>query len=93
MTKFLQIKFSFRQHVRIRTQKTLAVEMNQVVRVFGDPYFGFPRDMRQERLHRSAAFKSSDEDKARFAPSEQLLEFLATFAVNWTRTGDGFDKQ
>ena len=37
---------SVRQHVGIRAKKSLAIEMNHVVRVFRDPYFGFPSDVR-----------------------------------------------
>ena len=35
----------FWHHVRIRPEKTLAVEVDHVVGVFGDPNFGFPRDL------------------------------------------------
>ena len=85
--------FLLRQYVRIWAEKAFTVEVDHVVRVFCDPYFGFPRNMRQEGLHRAAGFKSGDEYEARFTPSEQFLEFLTTLAVNWPRTGDGFDKQ
>jgi hypothetical protein len=33
-------------------EKSLAIEMDQVAEVFGDPDYGFPGDLREECLHR-----------------------------------------
>lgn len=51
--------------------------MDYVVRVFGDPDFGLPRDPRNEGLHGAAVLEGGDEDEACFAAWEKVFEFLA----------------
>ncbi len=82
-----------RDHVWIRPQESFAVEVDHVVGVFGDPDLGFPRDVRDERLHGATVLEGGDEHEARFAAGEQVLEFLAAFAVHRPGAGDGFDEQ
>jgi len=80
-------------HVWIRPEEPLAVEVDHVVGVFGDPDFGFPGDVRDEGLHGAAGLEGGDEDEARFAAGEEVFEFLATLAVDWGGADDGFDEQ
>ena len=74
-------------HIWIRPEKPLAVEVDHVVGVFGDPDFGFPGDVRDEGLHGAAVLEGGDEHEARFAAGEQVFEFLAALAVH--RAGAG----
>jgi len=67
--------------------------MDHVVGVFGDPDFGFPGDVRDERLHGAAVLEGGDEDEARFAAGEEVFEFLAALAIHRAGAGDGFDEQ
>ena len=78
------------QRVWVGAKKSLAVEM---IRVLGDPHFGFPGNLSKEGLHRPAVFKGSYENKTGFATCKRLFEFLAAFSVHGPRTGDGLDQQ
>lgn len=82
-----------RHHIRIRSGEAFAVEVDHVVGVIGDPDFGFPGDVGEEGLHGAAGFEGGDEDEARFAAGEQVLEFLAAFFIHRAGAGDGFDEQ
>ncbi len=41
----VRLLFVFRHYIRIRPEEPLAVEVDHVVGVFGDPDFGFPGDV------------------------------------------------
>jgi len=51
-------------HIRVGAEEAFAVEVDHVFRVVGDPYFGFPGDVGDERLHGAAVFECGDEDQA-----------------------------
>ena len=82
-----------RHHIRIRPEEAFAVEVDHVVGVFGNPDFGFPGDVGEEGLHGAAVLEGGDEDQARLAAGEEVLEFLAALAVHRAGAGDGFDEQ
>lgn len=47
------------RHVRIRPEEPLSIEVDHVVRVFGDPDFGFPGDVGDEGLHGAAVLEGA----------------------------------
>ena len=51
-------------HIRIRSKEPFAVEVNQVVRGFGDPDFSFLGDVREEAAHGVSRRERRDEDQA-----------------------------
>ena len=57
-------------YVRIWPKESFAVEMDHVVWVFRDPDFGFPGNVRYERLHGPAVLEGGDEHKSCVAAGE-----------------------
>jgi len=55
------------EHVRVRPEEPLAVEMDEMVGIFCNPNFGFPGNLREEALHGSARLECRHKDKAGMA--------------------------
>src|SRR5208282_2578510 len=83
---------NFWHYIGIRAEKPLSVEMNQMLRVFGNPHFGFPGNLREKTPHDFSRGKRGDKNKASFATSEQLLQFLPPLSVNRASTRNGFNQ-
>ena len=67
--------------------------MDHVIGIFCDPNLGFPGDLRYEIAHCGTILECRNEDQARFAASEKVLEFLTSLAIDWSGTGDSFDEK
>ena len=59
-----------RHHIRIRPKEPLSIKVDHVFRIFGDPDFGFPRNVGDEGLHPATVLEGGDEDQACFATGE-----------------------
>jgi pyruvate carboxylase len=55
----------------------LAIEMDHVIGIFGDPNFGFPRELRQKGLHGATSLEGRHEHQTRRAASEETFKVLA----------------
>jgi hypothetical protein len=56
--------------VRIWSKEPFTVEMNHVSRIFGNPHFGLPSNLRNECLHRLSRFERRDKHKSCVATGE-----------------------
>ena len=79
-------------HVGIRSKEAFAVEVDQVVWGFGDPDFGFPRDVREEAAHGVSRRECRDEDQTGGGTGEEFLQFFAAFAIDRSGARHGFDQ-
>ena len=82
-----------RHHIRIRPKKSFAVEVNQVIGIFGDPHLFLPGDLPQETLHRTPCLKRGREHQPSLAVFEKFLQFIAAFPIHRASARDGFDQQ
>ena len=89
----LFLRFVLWSCIRIRAKETLTVEMDHVIRIFGNPHLGLPGNMRQKGLHGAAGLKGGHENQPCLAVREQLLEFLASLAINRPCAGHRLDEQ
>lgn len=64
VVKTWSILLIFRHRVRIRAEEAFAVEVDEVVGGFGDPDFGFPRDLAEEGLHGFAGLEGGHKNQA-----------------------------
>ena len=75
----------------VRTEKALAVEMDEVFGRVGNPDFGFPCDLRQVSAHGRSMEKRGHEDQARGGAREEILELVVAQHVDRAVRRDGFD--
>lgn len=78
---------------RSRAEKSVAVEVNQVIRHFGYPDFRLPRDLFQVFTEFSEIWESADINAARAISGKHFLQFYNSFRRHRPVRSDNLDQE